>query len=160
MQEASMGERRAWSRPSIRARAPSGDQRAQTWETVAASPAFLSLATRILEAAAVGPEDEVVDLGAGTGLLTLLIAPDVAAVTAVDYSQAMLNRLEACGRDAGEENVSCVTADLRRLPLPDESATAVVSNYAFHHLDRLDKEWPSPRPDEFSGPEASSCSAT
>jgi ubiquinone/menaquinone biosynthesis C-methylase UbiE len=82
----------------------------------------------------------VLDLGAGTGLLALALAPLVAEVTAVDISRRMLERLSQHAAEAGVDNITPLVADLRSLPLPDASMTLVVSNYAFHHLDDAGKE--------------------
>jgi ubiquinone/menaquinone biosynthesis C-methylase UbiE len=59
---------------------------------------------------------------------------------AVDISERMLGRLDDTAAADGVHNVELLVADLRRLPLEDESATLVVSNYAFHHLDDPGKE--------------------
>jgi ubiquinone/menaquinone biosynthesis C-methylase UbiE len=116
------------------------DERVDAWEEVASSAAFLELRDRICERAAPTPDDRVVDLGAGTGLLTLALAPRVAEVTALDISPRMLERLDEHAAADGIDNVRCVVGDLRELPLEDESATLVVSSYAFHHLEDADKE--------------------
>jgi len=116
------------------------DERVESWEEVAASPAFLSIRDRILELAEPRRDDRAVDLGAGTGLLALALAPRVRELVAVDISERMLERLDDRAVADGVHNVELVVADLRRLPLEDESATLVVSNYAFHHLDDPGKE--------------------
>ena len=116
------------------------DARVDAWEEIATSPTFRSLATTVLELADPGPTDVVVDLGAGTGLLALPAAACAAKVYAVDYSEPMLARVAERAEFAGVGNVRCVHADLRELPLADESATIVVSNYAFHHLPDVGKE--------------------
>lgn len=82
----------------------------------------------------------VVDLGAGTGLLTLALACAVEHVTALDISERMLDRLDAAAATDGITNLSLVQGDLRALPLEDESVTLAVSNYAFHHLEDGAKE--------------------
>jgi ubiquinone/menaquinone biosynthesis C-methylase UbiE len=116
------------------------DERVETWEEVATSDAFLAIRDRIVELADPHSDDRVVDLGAGTGLLALALAPRVDEVVAVDISERMLERLDDSAAANGFHNVGTLVADLRRLPLDDESATLVVSNYAFHHLDDAGKE--------------------
>ena len=116
------------------------DERVEAWEEVAAGGAFLAIRDRIVELAEPRTDDLVVDLGAGTGLLTLALAPHVRELVAVDISERMLERLDASAVADGVDNVEPLVADLRRLPLEDESATLVVSNYAFHHLDDPGKE--------------------
>jgi ubiquinone/menaquinone biosynthesis C-methylase UbiE len=64
----------------------------------------------------------------------------VQELVAVDISERMLARLDDAAATDGIHNVEPLVADLRRLPLEDESATLVVSNYAFHHLDDPGKE--------------------
>lgn len=110
------------------------DTRVAAWEELAASPAFTRLAERVLQLAAPQEDEVVVDLGAGTGLLSLRAARHAAAVYAVDYSEPMLERLVERARADGLQNVHPVVADMREVPLEDESADVVVSSYAFHHL--------------------------
>lgn len=116
------------------------DERVGAWEEVAATESFLAIRDRIVELAQPRIDDYAVDLGAGTGLLALAIAPRVRELVAVDISEQMLARLDDAAAADGVHNVEPVIADLRRLPLEDESATLVVSNYAFHHLDDAGKE--------------------
>ena len=116
------------------------DRRVEVWEEIAGSDPFVMLRDRICELAEPAADDRVIDLGAGTGLLALALAPQVAEVIAVDISSRMLERLEAHADADGARNVVPIAADLRTLPLADASATLVVSNYAFHHLDHPGKE--------------------
>jgi ubiquinone/menaquinone biosynthesis C-methylase UbiE len=116
------------------------DDRVEAWEDVAESEAFLTLRDRIVELAAPQPDDRVIDLGAGTGLVALVLAPCVQEVIAVDLSERMLERLEVLAAADEATNLRAVEADLRVLPVEDEWATIVVSNYAFHHLDDAGKE--------------------
>lgn len=110
------------------------DARVAAWEELAASPPFARLARQVLELASTREDEVVVDLGAGTGLLSLPAARSAAAVYAVDYCEPMLERLVERAKADGLENVHTVVADLREVPLEDESASVVVSSYAFHHL--------------------------
>jgi len=116
------------------------DERVEAWDEVATSEAFLAIRDRVIELAEPRHDDLVVDLGAGTGLLALRLASRVRELVAVDISERMLERLDDAAIADGVHNVEAVVADLRRLPLDDESATLVVSNYAFHHLHDTGKE--------------------
>ena len=116
------------------------DDRVRAWEDVASSPVFARLAARVLERAYLDGRSVIVDLGAGTGLLSLPAATDATMVVAVDYSQPMLDRLVERAHAAGCDNVFCVRGDLREVPLPDAYADTVVSSYAFHHLHDAGKE--------------------
>lgn len=102
------------------------DERVAAWEEVAATPAFAALQQRVFEEAEPVADDVVVDLGAGTGLLTLALAPYVRRIIAVDISPSMLTRLGEHVAEARVPNVSLVEADLRVLPLEDDSVTLAV----------------------------------
>jgi SAM-dependent methyltransferase len=130
------------SRPHCDAAASGGtswDGRVDAWEAVSRTPGFIELRERITRLAAPLPDDCVLDLGAGTGLLTLALAPRVRTVEAIDASPPMLQRLRERADAAPYTNVTTTVADLRSLPLPDCAFTLVVSNYAFHHLDHAGK---------------------
>lgn len=108
-------------------------------EEVARTTGFQELRDRIVERAAPRAQDRVVDVGSGTGLLTLALAEHVDRICAVDISPAMSEYLAAKAQSAGYENVEAITASAVSLPLVDESAELVVSNYCFHHLSDPDK---------------------
>lgn len=108
-------------------------------EEVARSDGFGALRDEIITLAAPRPADVVVDLGAGTGLLTLAIAPDVERIWAVDISRPMCDYLSAKATSAGYDNVEIVVASVISLPLADACADLVVSNYCLHHLSHDDK---------------------
>lgn len=73
-------------------------------------------------------------------MLALGIAPAVSDVRAVDISPAMTDFLRKRAAQLGLDNVEPVTATAVDLPMPDCSATIVVSNYAYHHLNDADKQ--------------------
>lgn len=131
---------RAHDERPVPAAAADWDERVDDWETAVDTPVFRRICERVYMLAEAQPEDIVVDLGAGTGLLALRLAPSVQEVVAVDASPAMLERLCAHAASSGLDNVRPVVADLRSLPLDDASVTLAVSNYAFHHLDGCGKE--------------------
>jgi ubiquinone/menaquinone biosynthesis C-methylase UbiE len=122
------------------AKARDWDGRVADAELIARSPGFRHLRDRITEIAAPEGRDTVVDLGAGTGLLTLVFAQRAGRVWAVDSSPAMVDYLRVKARSAGLENVEPVVASAVSLPLVDDIADLVVSNYCLHELRHADKQ--------------------
>jgi ubiquinone/menaquinone biosynthesis C-methylase UbiE len=116
------------------------DSRADAWEEVARSDAFVRLRDVLMEVAAATADDTVLDLGSGTGLLTLAAARKACRVIALDASAEMLARTARNVRAEGMDDVELIHGDMRRIPLPDESVDLVVSSYAFHHLGDDGKE--------------------
>lgn len=115
------------------------DQHVVQAEAVARKSGFQDLRDRIVAHAAPRAEDEAVDVGCGTGLLTLALAGKVKRVWGLDISPAMCQYLRAKAASAGFDNVQAAVASAISLPLVDESADLVVSNYCFHHLSDNDK---------------------
>ncbi|MGE5617340.1 MAG: class I SAM-dependent methyltransferase [Candidatus Woesearchaeota archaeon] len=116
------------------------DRHVEATRQLAQTRGFRRMRDRILTRARLGPRDRVIDVGAGTGLLALGIAPTVREVRAVDISPAMTGYLRRQATELGLENVETITATAVDLPVADSSATVVVSNYVYHHLSDADKE--------------------
>ena len=108
-------------------------------EDVARSPGFLELRDSIVRLAEPSATDRVLDIGAGTGLLALALAPRVQSVWALDISPAMCEYLRTKAASAELDNVEPVLGSAVSLPLMEESVDLVVSNYCLHHLSDADK---------------------
>jgi 2-polyprenyl-3-methyl-5-hydroxy-6-metoxy-1,4-benzoquinol methylase len=119
-------QRRVWS-----SRVTSWDQHG--------SAGLAGVTAAVLEAARVSPGAQVVDLGCGTGQISLPLAQRGAEVLAVDVSSAMIRRLESEARRRGVRNLDGLALPVEELVLPPGSVDLVVSSYALHHLRDPDK---------------------
>jgi len=99
-----------------------------------------SLARRIAELAGVGPDDHVLEIGAGLGSLTSALASTGALVTAVEIDRRLLPALgESVG---GRQNVTIVHADALASPWdellgPAPAPWVVVANLPYNVGARL-----------------------
>jgi ubiquinone/menaquinone biosynthesis C-methylase UbiE len=87
----------------------------------------------------VRPDDELLDMGCGTGRFTVPLAERVKAVSGLDLSPMMLATARKKLADRG------LTADLREgdmaaLPFADESFDVVVCMLALMHIPRADRQ--------------------
>lgn len=78
----------------------------------------------------------VLELAAGTGLVTVAMAPVVGEIVATDYAPAMVERLAK--RVAGLPNVTTRVADVYALAEPPGAFDAVVAANVLHLLPDLD----------------------
>lgn len=79
------------------------------------------------------PDDEVLEMGCGTGIFAAMIAERVKCVTATDFSPQMLKR--AAQRLSGYGNVEVRQEDACRTSFADDSFTAVLAVNMLHHAD-------------------------
>lgn len=121
------------------------DQGRPYWERHAKrydrSTRFLSRPVpRMLELAvdAARGKARVLEVAAGTGLVTTAIGPDVGELIATDYAGAMVKQLEARVRDAGLANVRCEQADIYGLRFDDASFDAVFAANVLHLVPDLE----------------------
>ncbi|HLE91584.1 MAG TPA: class I SAM-dependent methyltransferase [Anaerolineales bacterium] len=89
---------------------------------------------RVLEEI-VSPDDlDVLDLGAGTGRLTLILAPRAKSIRAFDSSAEMLRVCRERLIASGLSNWQVDVADHRNLPVEDHSVDVVVSGWSVSYL--------------------------
>lgn len=91
---------------------------------------------RVVEAAELAPSDRVLDIGTGTGTLTLMAAQQLTAghVVGIDPTEEMLSRARERVRAAGmADRIELRSAAAEALPFADASFDAVVSSIAMHH---------------------------
>jgi 2-polyprenyl-3-methyl-5-hydroxy-6-metoxy-1,4-benzoquinol methylase len=79
---------------------------------------------------------QVMDFGAGTGLITAHVADKVGNVTCVDVSQAMLERLASKEELQGKVDILC--QNILEQPIGTEF-DLIVSAMAMHHVEDTDK---------------------
>ena len=77
---------------------------------------------------------DVLDLGAGTGRLTLLLAPRAKSIRAFDASAGMLRVCRERLIASGLSNWQVDVADHRQLPVQDHSADLAVSGWSVSYL--------------------------
>ncbi len=96
---------------------------------------------RVLELVANGVSgaDTVLEVAAGTGLITAAIAPCVRRVVATDYSDNMLAILQQRMQAAGISHVEAVHRDIYALGYPAGSFDVVIAGNVLHLVPDLEK---------------------
>lgn len=79
-------------------------------------------------------EWDVMELGCGTGLVTLMLAPRVAGIVALDGSRGMLERLEVKMKEMEQGNIRTAQIDLERDELPRGPFHLVTAAMLLHHI--------------------------
>jgi SAM-dependent methyltransferase len=88
----------------------------------------------IVEAAEAGPNDALLDVACGGGIVVCAFAPHVKHATGIDMTPAMLARARKLAAEKGVANVTWQEGDVTRLPYPDGAFTIVTSRFAMHHF--------------------------
>jgi SAM-dependent methyltransferase len=88
--------------------------------------------TLLVDASGVGPDDTVLDVACGPGLVVAAFARVARHATGIDVTPAMLARAREVTGGLG--NVTLDHGDVLPLPYRDASFSIVVSRFAFHHF--------------------------
>lgn len=115
------------------------DRNAAVWDE---KPGRLKLVETIAEAicrtARPTPEMDLFDYGCGTGLLSLLLVPQVRSVVGADTSSGMLEQFQKKIDRHRLENVRLLQLDLGKEPPPEERFDLITTSMTLHHVEDLD----------------------
>ncbi|HED18019.1 MAG TPA: class I SAM-dependent methyltransferase [Gammaproteobacteria bacterium] len=113
------------------------NEKADTWDVNDRVKQLSSaIGSAILQHVALDEQMNVMDFGAGTGLISAHVAPRVKKIVAVDVSRAMLDKLAAKPELHGKIQVLC--QDIIEQPI-DERFDLIMSAMAMHHVQDTDK---------------------
>ncbi|BHH82348.1 class I SAM-dependent DNA methyltransferase [Desulforhopalus sp. 52FAK] len=90
----------------------------------------------ILSKVPIHKQMHVMDFGAGTGLISSQIAPEVDRITALDISEAMLEQLTA--KPELENKVTALCQNIITNPI-GEKFDLIISAFAMHHVEDTNK---------------------
>jgi ubiquinone/menaquinone biosynthesis C-methylase UbiE len=88
----------------------------------------------LIDLARIGPQDDVLDVACGPGLVACPLAEVARHVTGIDLTPAMIEQAQARQRSQGLTNLTWLVGDAVPLPFPDASFAVVVTRYSFHHF--------------------------
>ncbi len=113
------------------------DEKAKEWDTNdMVKELSLAIGSSILKHITFHDQMDVMDFGAGTGLISSHVAPLVDKIVAVDISEAMLSKLVLKPELQGK--VEPVCQDITNKPL-DAQFDLIVSAMALHHIEDTHK---------------------
>jgi len=112
------------------------EEKAQEWDKNEMIRGLSSgIGSTMLDKVDFHPDMEVMDFGAGTGLISGQVAAKVGKITAVDISESMLEKLIA--KSELKDKVQTVCQDITKKPL-DKKYDVIVSAMAMHHVKDTD----------------------
>jgi ubiquinone/menaquinone biosynthesis C-methylase UbiE len=116
------------------------NHQADAWdENAGVNAALARVVDAVIDASEPTTTMDAIDLGCGSGQLTLKLAPRVASVLGIDVSQRMIDLLERNATASGIANVAGRAVPIEELHIDDESIDLIVTNYTLHHLRDEDK---------------------
>jgi ubiquinone/menaquinone biosynthesis C-methylase UbiE len=112
------------------------DQFTRQAEPFAQAPAIRNQEAldRIVQMAEAGPNDTVLDVACGPGLLACAFARVTRHAVGIDLTPAMLEQAKRIQQEQGLSNVTWHQGDVTSLPYPDGHFSIVSSRFVFHHL--------------------------
>jgi ubiquinone/menaquinone biosynthesis C-methylase UbiE len=111
------------------------DARAATWDE---NPVRIrmtrAVSEKMKETLPLSPSMKALEFGCGTGLMTVLMAPCVEKIMAVDSSDKMLGELKRKIDDMGLVNIEFFKCDVDTGGIPGSGYDFIFSNMAYHHI--------------------------
>lgn len=97
-----------------------------------------AIAKAIVDKINLNKDMEILDFGAGTGLLTKHICPFVKKITAIDNSEGMLKELEKNSKNWQDCNIKIEHNDILEFN-SNTKFDAIISSMTMHHIKDIDK---------------------
>ncbi|APO45923.1 SAM-dependent methyltransferase [Paenibacillus xylanexedens] len=94
-------------------------------------------AEELFEFIQLNKEDELLDLGAGTGYISFAFANYVKRVVALDYDADILQYLEVKAKEKGITNIETTAANFKEMPLANERFEKAVASISLHEVQPL-----------------------
>ena len=108
------------------------------WEEQS-SQGLTGVVAAVIERCQAGPDTVAVDLGCGSGQVTLPLAARCGRVLAIDVNGPAVQMLRDKAQAAGITNVETLATPIQGLELDPAGIDLVVTNYTLHHLGDADK---------------------
>ena len=94
-------------------------------------------AEELLEFISFNKEDNVLDLGAGVGYISLPFSKYVEEVIALDFDEDVLTYLETKAEEDGVTNIKTLVSDFKDLQLDDRTIDKAVASISLHEVKPL-----------------------
>jgi ubiquinone/menaquinone biosynthesis C-methylase UbiE len=88
----------------------------------------------LIDTAGVNPDDDVLDVACGPGLVACALAETARHVTGLDLTPAMIEQAQVRQRSKELTNLTWIVGDAVPLPFADATFSLVVTRYSFHHF--------------------------
>jgi ubiquinone/menaquinone biosynthesis C-methylase UbiE len=92
----------------------------------------------VIDTVGIDKSDNVLDVACGPGMLTCAMAQKARHVTGIDLVPAMIEQARLLQSEKKLSNLDWKTGDVMQLPFGDQSFSAVITRFSFHHF--LDPE--------------------
>jgi ubiquinone/menaquinone biosynthesis C-methylase UbiE len=110
------------------------NKEAATWDEPRRIAMANDIAHAILEEVRLTPEQDALDFGCGTGLLTMHLQPLARSITGADSSQGMLDVLKMKIKDQKLANVRTLHLDMVKGDIIEGCYNLITSSMTLHHI--------------------------